>query len=208
MRPIHRTFLVVLVGLTGTARAAGQTGALEPIDQAVADLNTLSESLRQLELGLYQPAGFGRVYRVPGRDDRFMRVDGGLFAVFPQSAYARDRSGLRPVIPCDTVFYIGPPTLEAARPLDAPRETGAAAVPTPLDWRISLKIDPQPTGGTADGSRQLARRQAPGRPLATADARPARIVVDAGYRAARLRALMQRAASAHVTRIHRREKRD
>jgi len=83
---------------------------LKPVEAGVADVGPLSESLRavdvRVELG--NPTGFGRVYEVPGRPGQYMRIDGGLWAVFPQSVYVRDRKGNEvPEIPPGTEFYIG-----------------------------------------------------------------------------------------------------
>ena len=81
----------------------GQTVQLEPIDQGIEDRSVLSESLRQVETGLGQPNDFSQLYRLPGQD-RFVRIQGALYAVFPESAYG---SGGVPLIPPDTIFYIG-----------------------------------------------------------------------------------------------------
>lgn len=82
---------------------------LEPIEQRIEDVDPLATGFRRIELGLRQPFGFEEVYRVPGDDERFMRIDGGLYAVFPQSVYTNRRFGELPLIPANTVFWIGTP---------------------------------------------------------------------------------------------------
>src|SRR6185503_15575203 len=124
-------------------------------DQTVEDVNPLSTSLRQMHSDLRQPTGFQNVYHVPGHDDLLMRVNGGIYAVFPESEYTVNRKGKTvPVIPAGTVFYIGlpsklpthdsnahtgiEPTVRIAGEHDARAEaaTHIGAVNTMLDMKI------------------------------------------------------------------------
>lgn len=135
-RNLYACFTAVLC-----ASAVGQvppatTTPLQPIDQAVEDVSPLSASLRQMHVDLRQPTGFQQVYRVPGRDDLYMRIHGGVFAVFPQSVYARrGAAGPMPLIPAGTMFYIGPPT-ELLRPVGPPSPPHRTEVRERLDLRI------------------------------------------------------------------------
>lgn len=112
---VHRfSLMLLLTALAGTgmrnAAANGQfSPPYEPIDQAVEDTDELATSLRMQPLDLRQPMGFEQVYHVPGNSDMYMRVSGGIYAVFPRSMYVRGRDGTYPVIPPNTVFYIGEP---------------------------------------------------------------------------------------------------
>jgi hypothetical protein len=115
---------------------------LRPIEQGVADVTPLSESLRMLELNLQEPIGFADVYHVPGRPDWLMRVSGGLFAVFPQSVYSSTEAGVMPVIPNNTVFYIGRASLANVPmgPLDRPEwEKDARAMR--FEPRVDIRLD-------------------------------------------------------------------
>ena len=112
----HRISLLALGAVCGTATTTGQVDPMEtmvPVEASIADTGALSVSLRRVESGLRQPVGFEQVYPVPGQEGLLMRVDGGLYAVFPRSVYVHDRSGVRPVIPNNTMFYIGAPALGA-----------------------------------------------------------------------------------------------
>jgi len=96
---------------------------LEPVEQTVEDVDPLARSIRRIERGLRQPTGFESVYRLPGDHDRFMRIDGGLYAVFPRSVYLNTRMGEVPLIPANTVFWIGPPPfLETQEPAGQSRD--------------------------------------------------------------------------------------
>lgn len=101
---------------------------LEPVEQRVADVDPLAASIRQIETGLRQPTGFEQVYRVPGDDEHFMRIDGGLYAVFPRSVYTNRRFGELPLIPANTVFSIGPPQFLMRDAKPEPRNEAAEAM--------------------------------------------------------------------------------
>src|SRR5882672_4323196 len=60
-----------LAGTGGGAREGGLGPELKAVEENVADTNGLSTSLRQIESGLREPAGFDQVYQVPGRDDLY-----------------------------------------------------------------------------------------------------------------------------------------
>lgn len=87
---------------------------LQPIDQRVEDVGLLNESLRVVSDGLDQGNSFDYVYRLPTSGD-FMRVQGAIHAVFPQSSYSFTRNGgINTNIPAGTQFYIGAPPDQGA----------------------------------------------------------------------------------------------
>lgn len=92
-------------------RYPGTPPMLRRVDQAHADVSALSNSLREVNMAadLRDPMGFQYVYRLPGRDDLLMRVNGGVYAIFPQSEYVETKRGLTPVVPAGTVYSIGIP---------------------------------------------------------------------------------------------------
>jgi hypothetical protein len=184
---------IILTVLMAAPAAAGRTAVdLDPIEQSIEDVSVLSMSLREIEPGLRQPNDFARVFRVPGRDGLFMRQQGGLYAVFPESVYKADKKGkLRAVVPSDTMFYIGRPTL-----LDAEPTPDDAPAPGLRLGRIDLRIDQHcestaqiavPPGGYEKSSTGLSLK--PGTSLTL----PA-IVADQEYRQRRVHGLMRRAA--------------
>ncbi|MHC4081795.1 MAG: hypothetical protein ACYS15_03600 [Planctomycetota bacterium] len=130
---------IILTVLVTAPAAAQQTAVdLQPIDQSIEDVSVLSMSLRQIEPGLRQPNDFSRVYRVHGREDLYLRQQGGLYAVFPESVYAVNKEGqLRAVIPGGTTFYIGPPPI-----LDPEPPPDEVPVKGLIQGRIDLRIDP------------------------------------------------------------------
>jgi hypothetical protein len=211
----HQIAGFAVSAVVSTVATAQIPPMLQPIDQTVADVNPLSASLRQVHRDLRQPTGFQSVYHVPGHDDLLMRVNGGIYAVFPESEYTVNRKGRTvPLIPAGTVFYIGLPNklttppgrssnahtgieptvrlvsqIDSRSPVDAP----VGVVNTMLDMKI---------GEVDQNGKPLALAQ---QPLVQNDPQPAAmpdpsrfagptIVNDSSYRARRLDELLQRAA--------------
>lgn len=118
-------------------------GALRPVDQAFADADPLSTSLRVTFADPRQPVGFSQLYRAPGLNDTYLRIDGGLVAAFPRSVYAIGPDGALPLIPPGTVFYIGSaPTGDDAKP-SAPRLSPASDA-----LRLNGRIDEGPVAAS------------------------------------------------------------
>ncbi|MCA9310007.1 MAG: hypothetical protein KDA21_02315 [Phycisphaerales bacterium] len=92
------------------------------VDQTVADVDPLGTSLRQVdfEVDLRQDIDFQYVYTVPGHPDSLMRRQGGLVAVFNRSDYLPTWFGPVPVVPPNTVFYVGEPPAPPAGEIRAP----------------------------------------------------------------------------------------
>lgn len=120
------------------------------VDQGFADIGPSSSSLRRPESDLRQPTGFDTVYRFDrvdafgNRSQSFVRVDGGLYAVFPRSVYGVTAGGqVVADIPPGTVFHIGaPPELRAPPP--APRPPSETFIRTALPSMMSRPEVPQP----------------------------------------------------------------
>ena len=162
------------------AFAAPAFGQLQTVDQTIADISALAASLREIEPGLMRPNDFSNLYRLP--DEQLMRVQGGLYAVFPQSVYGTDKEGrLLTAVPPGTTFFIGPPPNESVP---------VAAVAGSFDRRLNLRIAPRRVDGMPTARRQLAPRLTAPPPPQDASS----IVVDPDYRADRVRALMRYAA--------------
>ncbi|MCB9845644.1 MAG: hypothetical protein H6811_06630 [Phycisphaeraceae bacterium] len=115
---------------------------LEPVNPGLDDVGPLSRSFRVQPTDLRWPTDFDRVYRHPTRPGEFIRISGGLTAVFPRSQYVQVQDGYAPVVPPGTVYVIGtprPPEPWEIPSLDSPhvaalRRTG---VGTRLDLRVS-----------------------------------------------------------------------
>ena len=206
--------LAAVVMLVLPAAAVAQeldVRALKPVEPAVEDTGPLSVSLRELQIDLRGPVGFEHIYRVPGHEDElYMRVDGGLYAVFPQSVYTDTRWGPVPMIPNGTVFYIGSAGIDA---LAAPDWPPPEPWPDPLGLRIDSRIVLNSDSPNDEQASEAASASLPSRPPRRMShpyvLRPAEdtdrpgidppaqtIATDASYRADRLRELMRRAARA------------
>ena len=198
-----------------------------PLDGSVGDVNPLSTSLRHIPRDMRVPSGFSQVLTVPGHPELLMRVDGGIYAVFPRSEYTPGRRGPIPVIPANTVFYIGAPPApppKAAPPAAmtaASRQSGPASNRPAADTnfhQIDAQIDNE-VESTLAGRRlnthanlprdrvrtQAAESSAVAENLEEADAPlmyehpgPVTIATDAAYRINRLQLLLQRAARAEM----------
>ncbi len=197
-----------------TAPPAIQPAPLRPVDQAVADRHALSVSLREVEGGLRVPDDFSEVFPVPGYDDLFMRAAGSIHAVFPKSTYVPRRGVLVPLVPDNTVHYIGRPSASdiaawhgtTARKRTSqgnPEAQGAAThLSQRVDTRVELRVDTQDEpNGSVTAWAQRARRTTAKRPVQPtvrreSSAAARRIAMDTGYRGRRLGALVRRAAAA------------
>ncbi|MFI4897807.1 MAG: hypothetical protein ACIARR_08275 [Phycisphaerales bacterium JB059] len=131
---------------SGAAAQADAWSELEAVDQGVADVSPLSESLRLELLDMRVSDGFTRVYRLEGINgwqDQYVRRDGAITAVFPQSVYLPAEYGGGIAIPAGTVFLIGAPPdwmrerydFGASSSNAAP--TGGFAV-APVDGRLAI----------------------------------------------------------------------
>lgn len=179
----------------------------------MADLNLLSTSLRHMQQDLRQPSGFRDVFEVPGHPDLLMRVNGEVYAVFPRSEYALVQSGIMPLIPANTVFYIGaPPSIPdsalamARRNTSSPNEQSNHSSGAVIPARQRGEIDTTPAGQRAN-TRDTARAHdstppirvdpdAPDTKMMFDVEGPVTIVTDHSYRLWRLQELLQRAAKA------------
>ncbi len=207
---IHLLAMILLAPLAPLASpATAQTPSpLVPVDQRIEDVSPLGLSLREMQPTLREPNNFQELYRFRGDDENLVRAQGGLYLVFQRSIYGSDRKGnVFPLIPPNTVFYIGPPpgwAVSSAVQAVARNEVADAAR---IDGQLDLRIPPRLVVDTA--TKEPVRRQ-----VGAADTQPPpseanRIVLDPEYRAERLRALMREAAEASarppaVRRRHRR----
>lgn len=137
----------VLLGAPGAADAAQAArnpaeplDLRRPIDQGLADRNPLGTSLRSLPQAIDDGRSFGRLYADPTRPGRFLRRQGGLAAVFPQSVYVGEGADGVPIVPPGTVFELGwDRAPEAASPRVADRPLPRELVP-PGENRLDPKV--------------------------------------------------------------------
>lgn len=190
MVPGHSILLACICLALAPAMALGQLDDLERVDQGIADRGSLSTSLRQIDSGLQQPNGFQQLYRVPGGSGDLMRVDGALYAVFPQSVYSSTEDGMVADIPPGTVFYIGglPSDLTgASAPWSPHLPTGPAGATRQLDE--TGRVLPPP-------ALEQVNRYATGTPIHRKASTARTVVTDPTYRARRVRSLMRQAVEA------------
>ncbi|MEZ6242313.1 MAG: hypothetical protein R3B57_04650 [Phycisphaerales bacterium] len=149
--------VVIALGLSGVARA--QTGP-ERVDAGTSDVGPLSESLRMLPVDLRVSDDFENVYRVTDAngDERFIRRQGALVAVFPRSEYIPTGFGPMAAIPAGTWFRIG-------EPLDVTGGGGshsAIASRQRIDRRVGQRpasvVDARSPRSTSTSSRKDAAR--------------------------------------------------
>ena len=163
MAGITGYFAVATTPLLLAVMAAAQSLPLEAVEQRVTDISELDLSLRQVQTGLLQPNNFKELYRSPV-DDRFARISGGLYAVFPRSVYAakkdkQKRTVVYPVVPAGTIFYIGPPpgwTLSTALDEAASRQEPD---PSRIEGRLDLRITPGLMGAALTAGPQAQQQQ-------------------------------------------------
>ncbi len=151
--PRSITGCLTLLGLLAVSPAAAQAvhstnlgdlhaESLVRIDPTVGDVGPLGVSMRLLPIDLLRPSSFEEVYQVPNRPNLFMRIHGGVAAVFPRSVYTTTPWGMRADLPPGTTFHIGsivpedvvgrvPTTFSAAPRLDLSLDRRADARPVP-----------------------------------------------------------------------------
>lgn len=100
--------------------ATGNGSGYRALDPGFEDVGPLGQSLQLQRIDIRQDQNFARVYGVNDGTGRYVRRDGAINAVFPQSDYAtfNQRSGAVtvPLVPAGTIFYIGDPaTVDAAQ---------------------------------------------------------------------------------------------
>lgn len=138
----------------GGVSAAGPLYApLQAVDPGRADTGGLETSLRSLPFDLRLPTGFERVYRVPGRDDLYMRANGALYAVFSKGVYEGARGREVPLATTDLVYHIGMPE---------PAKVPAPAFDRP--GRIDLRV-----GSTRPAPTSAAESALPAAPTVAVD---------------------------------------
>lgn len=126
--------------LDGDAEAGPLRDNLEVVDAGREDVGALGTSFRQPSHDARLPTAFQRVYRVPGQDDKLMRGNGALFAVFPESVYRRTGRGTVAVAPPGTVYHIGMPGELHLSP-EGPADRVLA--PGQIDGRVTTRIGPE-----------------------------------------------------------------
>lgn len=168
---------------------------LRRVDATEADVDPLRTSNRLLTTDLRRPLGFSEVYQVPknapGRyAGWFVRMDGAVIAVFPQSRYQESAEGSLPLIPNGTEFFIG--GLPGARATDS----GGAADRghDRIDTSVSTSMSEPPVSGASPSTRVEPRR-ADVQPAGTrVPARAAEKPTDSGDPSAAAQALAARLA--------------
>lgn len=162
---------------------------LIPVEEGIGDVDSLAADLRVQPRDLRTPLGFERVYRVPGRDDLYMRVSGGLYAVFPRSEYVPGPGGMWPVIPAGTRFYPGglPPELLGA---PAPEARGGTDGPERISLAVQSLAKPLERAGDLEARRDFMLGDKVGVPDASRS-----IWADEAYRASRVDSIIGAAGS-------------
>ncbi|MGD9692337.1 MAG: hypothetical protein AB7G17_12945 [Phycisphaerales bacterium] len=126
-------------------RPQGQGSGYRLVDPGFGDVDSLQNSLRQIDMrvDLRREVGWEKVYQGP--DGKLWRYSGGLGASFPRSQYAFvPRVGVVTEIPAGTVFHIG----ASAPSAESMREMIDVGGPAPN--RIDTRADAGMTGeGTA-----------------------------------------------------------
>ncbi|HRQ71497.1 MAG TPA: hypothetical protein PLU35_00545 [Phycisphaerales bacterium] len=128
--------------------------ALVRIDPTVGDVGPLGVSMRLMPIDLLRPASFEEVYQVPNRPNLFMRVHGGVAAVFPRSVYTTTPWGMRAEVPPGTIFHIGSIAPENLIGLTPPTFTTRPQLDLSLDRRFDTRAAPQ---GVDPALSQVAR---------------------------------------------------
>lgn len=149
--------LVVIACLTGVRVGHAQTieqQGYQPVDQLRDDVDPLSRSLRQRDVGLSITGDHQNVYRSAGDSGkRLYYISPGVLAEFDRSDYALTREGgIVQLAPPNLVYHIGQPQRTPA-PLPPPasermvtgrmngRVDAEVSTPSPQDGRVVFSIN-------------------------------------------------------------------
>lgn len=188
---------------------------LKPIDHSVADVNELAASLRDFSVDLRLPLGFQQVYEMPHQPGMLMRMSGAVYAVFPNSTYARTPVGPLATIPPGTVFYIGlPPATNQEELEDAPwpgavdlhrsrvhHRTQNGRIERHINRTVNDSTLTSAASGTSASEGDSPSLARSGQDT-TSDLPQPTLITDEQYRARRVAELLQRAAQALAQRQH------
>jgi len=156
---------MALAAILAAAPAAGQAvhstslgdlhaGSLVRVDPTVGDVGPLGVSMRLMPIDLLRPASFEEVYQVPNRPNLFMRLHGGVAAVFPRSVYTTTPWGMRADVPPGTIFHIG-----SIAPEDVVGRTPTAFTTGPrLDLSLDRRLDARALPGDASPAAMQTER--------------------------------------------------
>lgn len=179
--------------LPARAAASQPVQHLERIEPGVGDVGADVLSRRDLRTELRHPVGFDTVYRLNrtdafGRqDDVFVRIGGGVTAVFPRSTYRPTGRGAQAEIPPGTVFHLGRLPEPLAQPGSRPPSPNRVSLAAPVGL-IDLGV---PTPG-APGTEQPSSAAQPA-PEGEVRVAPS-MFEDEDFRRRRIDALLGKAA--------------
>jgi hypothetical protein len=132
-------------------------GDLVPVEVGVADMNTMSTSLKQMPVELNETTNFTRLYGVAGRPDLFVRSHGGMYAVFDQGQYltVRKQNSSRTVAtwPSGTTFYIGRPDFTKVQAAGIRKGVGTTMLSAPGIDVHARKVNSDQVDGRGPDSR-------------------------------------------------------
>lgn len=194
---------------------------LVPIASGTTDVSPVSTSLRALPVDLRAPQRFDRIFAVrnaapgdlrggtilnfggsnvaassapldAGNAEWFARVDGGIVALFPRSAYVQTPGGTIAEVPAGTIYAIGAPPRGMFASDTAPTETEPSQEPTDVPMRPEI-VPQQLSANRSEPAGLIPADEASG--TEGPKLVPPSIMNNETYRSRRLQALLAKAAA-------------
>jgi hypothetical protein len=155
---MRRLACIATLLIAALARAQDtRPGDLVPVEVGVADMNTMSTSLKQMPVELNETTNFTRLYGVAGRPDLFVRSHGGMYAVFDQGQYVtvRKQNSSRTFAtwPSGTTFYIGRPDFTKLQTAGIRKGVGTTMLSAPGIDVHARKVNSDQVDGRGPDSR-------------------------------------------------------
>jgi hypothetical protein len=155
---MRRLAIIAALLIAALARAQDtRPGDLVPVEVGVADMNTMSTSLKQMPVELNETTNFTRLYGVAGRPDLFVRSHGGMYAVFDQGQYVtvRKQNSSRTFAtwPSGTTFYIGRPDFTKLQTAGIRKGVGTTMLSAPGIDVHARKVNADQVDGRGPDSR-------------------------------------------------------
>lgn len=192
---------------------------LRRVKPGTGDVSPLDAKLDVRDNDLRIPNNFGGVYQIPADAPTpyagwFVRISGGVWAVFPQSTYRRTKKGVTETVPPGTKYFVGGVPIDAMRAavlggggggggserLDAREDNALQSVPVDGSLPIMTRADSMSFVDAVGGGRDVNTVI-----VSAGDLESSRLawsqgterwISDTGYRSRRLGELLGRAGRA------------
>jgi len=174
--------LILMLPMFAHAQSQSRPG-YRSVEEGIEDVSPMAKSGRLERLELRHPTGFEQVYEITTPDGKtaYIRVDGGLVAMFKRADYATGTG--EALLPPGVVYHIGSPKVAT--------DERSAIRPASASNRISTRLSTRATGKRRNAAAKPKPEAKP--PNAIRVLGPASIIENEPYRRLRITQLLRSA---------------